>query len=95
MKILYFRVDRGGRDVGGGGRYVERISQADNVGDRRVVERFDRNDRGGRLADRADIGPRGGRVDDRRDMRDVGRHEDRGLASARDDRGGRDQRFDR
>lgn len=86
--MAIYRLDRGGRDVGTGGRFVERISQADNVGDRRVVDRFDRNDRAGRLDTRSDLPVR-------RDMRDVGRHDDRGVHSGRDDRGGRDQRFDR
>lgn len=88
FSLIFVRLDRGGG--AGGGRYVERI--ADTVADRRVVDRFDRNDRGGRLDGRTDLPARGGRVDDRRDIRDVGRHDDRTVHS---DRGGRDQRFDR
>ncbi|XP_052771055.1 scaffold attachment factor B1-like isoform X2 [Mya arenaria] len=90
------RAERGGRDaVSGGGRFVERVAQSENVNDRRVVDRYDRGDRGGRGGiDRdADL-PARGRVDDRREVRDVGRRDDR-SAVTRDDRGARDQRFDR
>jgi len=89
------RVDRGAREpVAGNSRYVERVQQPENVNDRRVADRYDRNDRGGRgVADRGtEAAPR--RVDDRREVRDASRRDDR-LPASRDDRGGRDQRFDR